>query len=236
MVGVIVSPIEDLPLRTPLNRLIESGTPVVVVGTDLGLAPQKHLAYVLNDEAAAGQLAARHIGKLLHGKGRVAILGIDKKLSSSAERAGSIENTLTSEFPGIDVMFRSLALPTVSQEQQIAEQMLAKGAHPDAIIALSEYSTRGAFFALIESNMVRTIHLVGFDQNELAPVRTGEIDAVIIQDTNEMGRVAMNLIDQEIHGNPSRSRVIVRPEIVTAETIDSPRVRESLNLDWWYRP
>src|SRR5579871_648019 len=102
MVGVIISPIEDLPLRTPLNRIIDDGTPVVVVGTDLGLATQKHLAYVLNDETVAGQLAARQIGKLLHGKGSVAILGINKKLSSTSERARSIENTFTSEFPGVD--------------------------------------------------------------------------------------------------------------------------------------
>lgn len=236
MAGVIISPIEDLPLRTPLNRIIDAGTPVVVVGTDLGLAPQKHLAYVLNDETAAGQLAARRIGEMLHGKGTVAILGIDKKLSSTAERARSIENTFTSEFPAIDVTFRSLALPTVSQEQQVAEQMLARGTHPDAIVALSEYATRGAFFALIESDQVRTIHLVGFDQNELAPIRTGEIDAVVIQDTNEMGRQAMKLVAQELDGNPSQSRVVVQPELVTPETIDSPRVRESINLDWWYRP
>lgn len=235
MVGVIISPIEDLPLRTPLNRIIDAGTPVVVVGTDLGLAPQKHLAYVLNDETAAGQLAARRLGQMLRGKGTVAILGINKKLSSTAERARSIENTFTSEFPGIDVTFRSLALPTVSQEQQVAEQMLARGTHPDAIIALSEYATRGAFFALIESNLVRTIHLVGFDQNELAPIRTGEIDAVVIQDTDEMGRVAMKLVAQELEGAPSQSRVVVEPELVTPESIDSPRVRESINLDWWYQ-
>lgn len=234
MAGVIISPIEDLPLRTPLNRLIQAGTPVVVVGTDLGLAPQKRLSYVLNDETAGGQLAARHIGRILHGKGTVAILGIDKRLSSTSERARSVENTLTSEFPSISVVFRSLALPTVSQEQQVAEQMLARGTHPDAIIALSEYATRGAFFALIESNLVRTIHLLGFDQNELAPIRTGEIDAVVVQDTNEMGREAMNLIAQELHGQPQQTRIIVQPELATPETIDSPRVRESVNLDWWY--
>ncbi len=234
MAGVIISPIEDLPLRTPLNRLIQAGTPVVVVGTDLGLAPQKHLSYVLNDETAGGQLAARQIGRILHGKGTVAILGIDKRLSSTAERARSVENTLTSEFPSISVVFRSLALPTVSQEQQVAEKMLARGTHPDAIIALSEYATRGAFFALVESNLVRTIHLLGFDQNELAPIRTGEIDAVVVQDTNEMGREAMNLIAQELHGKPQQTRIIVQPELATRETIDSPRVRESVNLDWWY--
>ncbi len=233
--GVIISPIEDLPLRTPLNRTIQAGIPVVIVGTDLGLAPNEHLSYVLNDEQAGGQLAARRIGKILQGQGAVAILGINKKLSSNAERARSFENTLASEFPAIHVVFRSLALPTVSQEQQVAERMLTKGPPPDAILALSEHATRGAFFALIESKRTRAIHLVGFDQNELAPIRTGEIDAVIIQDTYEMGRAAVKLMSSELNNRSFDSRVTVQPELVTAETIDSPRVRESVNLNWFYK-
>jgi ribose transport system substrate-binding protein len=232
--GVIISPIEDLPLRTPLNRTIQAGIPVVVVGTDLGLTPNKNLAYVLNDELAGGRLAARQIGTILHGRGTVAILGINNRLSSTEERARSFENTLASEFPAIQVVFRSLALPTVSQEQQVAESMLVSGLHPDAIIALSEPATRGAFFALIESKGTRAIHLVGFDQNILAPIRTGEIDAVIIQDTNEMGRAAVKLLSREMNRQTVESRITVQPEVVTPQTIDSPRVRESVDLYWDY--
>ncbi len=235
MTGVIISPIEDLPLRTPLHRTIQAGIPVVIVGTDVGLTPNHHLAYVLNDESTGGKLAARRIGQILNGRGSVAILGINKKLSSTAERARSFETTLAAEFPGIRVVFRGLALPTVSQEQQVAERMLAEGSYPDAIVSLSEPSTRGAFFALIESNRNRAIRLIGFDQNVLAPIRTGEIDAVIVQNTYEMGRAAMKQISDQLNGRSTEARVMIQPELVTRETIDSPRVRETLDLDW-FRP
>jgi ABC-type sugar transport system, periplasmic component len=231
--GLIVSPIEDLPLRTPLLRAVRAGIPVVVVGTDLGIAPSGHLVYVLNDEQAGAQLAARRIGKILKGRGTVAILGINKKLSSTAQRALFFENVLTSEFPDIHVTFRSLGLPTVSQEQQTAERLLARSPRPDALVALSEHATRGAFLALVESNQLSSIRLVGFDQNELAPIRTREIDSVIIQDTNEMGRAAMTLMLKQMNNQPSQSRVVVEPELVTPETIDAPRVRESLDLHYW---
>jgi ribose transport system substrate-binding protein len=231
--GVIIAPIEDLPLRSPLHRALHAEIPVVVVGTDLGLTPDRHLAYVLNDERAGGELAARRVGQLLRGHGSVAILGINKRLTSTAERARSFETTLATEFPEIHVAFRSLALPTVSQEQQVTERMLAEGTRPDAIVALSEPSTRGTFFALIEFNRTRKIRLIGFDQNVLAPIRTGEIDAVIIQNTYEMGRAATRLISDELVGRDVQSRVIVQPELVTRETIDSPRVRETLDLDWF---
>jgi ribose transport system substrate-binding protein len=231
--GVIVTPVEALPLRTSVHNALEQGIPVVVVGTDLGLAPGRNLAYVLNDEQSGGQMAARRLGKLLKGHGSVAILGISKQLTSTADRARSLETTLAGEFPDIQVVFRSLALPTVSQEQQEAEKLLVEGAHVDAIVALTEASTRGAFYALTEFNKTLTTPLVGFDQNILAPIRVGEIDSVIIQNTYQMGRAAMKLMAEEIRGGAKEKYVIVQPQLVTRENIDSDAVKETLDLAWF---
>lgn len=233
MRGIILSPIASLPLRVPVRKAVEQGVPVVVVGTDLGLAPGKDLAYVLNDEVRGGQMAARRIGDRLKGHGNVAILGINRELTSTAERALSVERTFASEFPGIAVTFRSLARPTVSQEQQVAERMLVDGGQIDGIVALTEASTRGAFYALTEFNRTTTTPLVGFDQNLLAPIRTGEIDSVVIQDTNQMGRVAIQLMNEELQGGTKQSYVTVEPKLVTKQTIDSPAIQEILDLSWY---
>ena len=231
--GVIISPIEDLPLRTPVERAMNSGVPVVVIGTDLGLPVSAHLGYVLSDEKAGGMLAAHRIGAILHGRGSVAILGINNRLASTSERARSLETTLADEFPEIHVTFRSLALPTVAQEQQVAERTLAGDSRPDVIVALSESSTRGTFFALINSHRTREIPLIGFDQNILAPIRTGEIDSVIILNTMRMGREAIKLLASQLSGHPGQSRIVLQPLLVTNQNIDSPQVRETLDLDWF---
>lgn len=231
--GVIIAPVEALPLRTSVYNALQSGTPVVAVGTDLGFPPGKNLAYVLNDEQRGGQMAARRIGMLLKGHGSIAILGISKQLTSTAERARSVETTLADEFPNIQVVFRSLTLPTVSQEQQVAEKLLVKGPHVDAIVALTEASTRGAFYALTEFNRTLTTPLVGFDQNILAPIRTGQIDSVVVQNTNQMGRAAMELMNSELSGGEKKGYVVVEPLLVTRENIDSDEVKEILDLAWF---
>lgn len=231
--GVIISPVEALPLRTPVHRVLEQGIPVVVVGTDLGLTPGNNLAYVLNDERMGGELAAHRIAQILHGEGTVAVMGISNQLTSTAERARSLETTLTKEAPHIRVVFRSLALPTVSQEQQVAEKLLAGNAQVNAIVALSESSTRGAYYALTEFNKTSAIRLVGFDQNLIAPIRTGEIDSVIMQNTQEMGRAAMRLMNDELHRTAPKDRVVLRPVQVTQANLDSDMVKEILNLRWF---
>ncbi|MGD0889928.1 MAG: substrate-binding domain-containing protein [Terracidiphilus sp.] len=231
--GIIVSPIETLPLRTPIRRALAHGTSVVVVGTELGIPPGEKLAYVLNDEEAGGRMAAQRIGSILHGEGSVAILGIDPRLMSNITRERSFETALANGFPRIRVAVRRFGLSSVPQEQQAAEELLSNGEKIDAIVALSLASTRGAYYALVEFGKDSQIKLVGFDQDLLPPVRTGGIDSVVVQNTYEMGQLAMGLMDRELHGTAGSSELFVTPVLMTRENIDSPEIRHILNLSWW---
>jgi len=231
--GVIISPDAALPLRASIHTVLDDGIPVVVIGTDLDLPAGKKLAYVLNNEVAGGQMCARRAGALLNGHGTVAILGISNQLTGSAQRARSLEQTLAQEFPDVHVVFRGLALPTASQEQQATEKLLAKGPPVDAILALTESSTRGAYYALTEFDRIPATRLIGFDQDLLAPIHTGGIDSVIMQNTYQMGREAMKLMDEELNGGAARTQVVVEPELVTRENIDSDGVRKMLDLSWF---
>jgi ribose transport system substrate-binding protein len=231
--GIIVAPIETLPLRTPIRNVLEHGTPVVVLGTDLGIPINTKLAYVLNDEDVGGQLAARRIGKVLNGKGSIAILGIDPTLTSNIKRERSFESTLVQEFPQIRVAVRQFGLPNVPQEQQAAEGLLHSGENIDAIVALSLASTRGAYYALTEFGKEQTIKLVGFDQDLLPPIRTGGIDSIVAQNTYDMGAKAMDIMVHELNGSAHPSMRLVVPVLVTRENIDSPETRQLLNITWW---
>jgi ribose transport system substrate-binding protein len=200
MAGIIVSPIQTLPMRTPIRRVLERGVPVVVIDTELGIRSGPKLSYVLNNEQAGGRIAARRIGLILQGKGNIAIVGIEPALNSNTVRERGFETTLSQEFPGIQVVARRLGLSSVPQEQHSAEELLAGTESLDAIVALSLASTRGAYYALAEFAKVHTIKLVGFDQDLIPPIRDGGIDSVVLQNTFDMGRIAMELMNREIHG------------------------------------
>jgi ribose transport system substrate-binding protein len=232
--GIIISPIETLPMRTPIEHVLAHGIPVVVVGTELGIpSGGNRLAYVLNDEEAGGRMAARRIGLILHGQGSIAILGIDPHLMSNITRQRSFETTLAHEFPRIRVAARRLGLSSIPQEQQAAEELIYKEGNIDAIVALSLASTHGAYYALVEFGKAKTIKLVGFDQDLLPPIRAGGIDSVVAQNTFEIGRLAMGLMDRELHGTAGTTKVVVAPVLMTRENIDSPEIRQILNVVWW---
>jgi ribose transport system substrate-binding protein len=231
--GIIITPDQTLPLRTPIRRLVAGGLPIVVVGTHLGLAPCAKLSYVLNDDNAGGQLAARRVGKLLNGRGTIAILGINPQLSGIATRERSFESTLERDYPNIQVVARRLGYYSVPQEQQVAEDILNRGVPVDAIVALSHTSTRGAFYALVEFDKTRSVKLVGFDQDLMPPVRTGRMDSVVMERTYDMGRIAMEQMAGEVQGQSVTGVSVVSPMLMTKENIDSPEVRQQLTADWW---
>lgn len=231
--GIIIAPDETLALRTPIRWALAKHVPIVVVGTRLGIPAGDHLSYVLNDEAAGGRIAARRVAQALHRRGSVAVVGIDPKLWSTIQREREFEAILTREFPQIHIVARRLGLDSALPEQEIAEELLHSGEKIDAIVALSLTSTRGCYYALLESKMTNTIPLVGFDQDLLPPIRTGELDSVIVQDTYQMGKVAMQQMDGELHGRRVAAEVIVQPKLMTRENIDSPEMQRILNLGWW---
>src|SRR5450755_489906 len=231
--GIIITPDETLPLRTPIRRIVSQGLPIVVVGTNLGIAPTAKLSYVLNDDAAGGQMAARRVGKILAGHGSIAILGINPQLTGITARERSFEDTLEREYPNVRVVARRLGYYSVAQEQQVAENILNRGEAIDAIVALSHISTRGAYYALVEFDKTQTIKLVGFDQDLMPPIRNGGIDSVVMESTYDMGRAAMEIMDGQVHGRSVQGMSVIPPLLMTRDNIDSPEIRKQLAANWW---
>ena len=233
MAGIIVSPIQTLPLRTPIRRVLAKGIPVVVIDTELGIPSGPNLSYVLNDEESGGRIAARRIGSILHGRGNIAIVGIQPELKSNTIRERAFESTLSCEFPDIHVVGRRLGLSGVPQEQHSAEELLAGTISVDAIVALSLAATRGTYYALAEFSKAGIIKLVGFDQDLIPPIRDGGIDSVVVQNTYELGRAAMETMNRQIRGSSAVADVVVKPVLMTRENLDSAELRQIENMSWW---
>lgn len=230
--GIILAPIQAQAMRNPVQRAVSAGTPIVVIGEDLGIR-RLNLAYVLTDEWMGGRMAADRIGTLLRGNGAVAIMGLDLNRSSSLEREQSFEAELLKSFPGIHVVGRRSGSANLAQEQQIAQELLALPQRVDALVALSAASTRGAYFAKLNQINTKPLHIVGFDQDLMTPITSGEIDGVVAVRTREIGEVAARLICAGINGNPMQARTVVLPMMVTAANIGSPEVTHLMDRAWW---
>lgn len=231
--GLVLTPNQSLALITPVRRAVASGIPTVITSTPLAIPPGPRLAYVLNDDEEGGRIAALHVGKVLHGAGSVAVMGIDPGVRGVMTRARSFESTLTQFYPGIKIIAKRLGSYNGPQEQQVAEEVLRRSPAPDVIVSLTSAATLAAFRTITDMRKTSAVKLIGFDQDiAFWPVQTGEIDAVIVQDTYGMGEQAIQLIAELLQHKSVPLETKLKPMLVTRDNLDQPEIQHFVALNW----
>jgi ribose transport system substrate-binding protein len=234
--GLVLAPDQSLALMTPVRRAIAHNIPVVIIGSPLSIPAGGKLLYILNDEQQVGYIAAMRVGKILNGAGSIAVVGINPGVSGMTTRLRSFEENLSTRFPNIHIEEYRSDFFNSAQAQHAVEETLDAHPHLDAILALSAMSTRGAYFAFSKRNDLGKIKLIGCDQELLPPLRKGEIDSIIIENTYEMGYRAIASIAALQRGESVPSVVQLSPVLVTRENIDQPEVARMLTMQWKHAP
>jgi ribose transport system substrate-binding protein len=233
--GLVLAPDHSLALLTPVQKVIAAGIPVIIVSSPLALPPGKNLSYIINDDEEAGQIAARRIGCILGGRGTVAILGLDPDVTGILIRLQAFEKYLNAHYPAVRVMSRGPGAFNAAEAQQATLSALSSAGHLSAIVSLTAVSTRAAFFTLKGTNQLKTIKLVGFEQDGdmTERVRQGLIDSIVSEDTYTMGFDAVQELAARRAGKPVPARTVLKPLLVTKENANSPELRRFTNMVWF---
>jgi ribose transport system substrate-binding protein len=229
--GLILAPDQTLALLTPVRRALAKGVSTVIVGSPLPMQPGGKLSYILSDDDEAGRIAATRIGTILHGRGTVAVLGVNPDIAGVFDRVRSFESELARQYPRVRIVEKRLGSFNVPYEQQIAEEVLDANPHLGAILAVTTDATRGAYSALNEMHRVGVVKLVGCDQDLLMPLTTGGMDSIIAENTYQMGYRAVELLAAERQGKPVPALTKISPALVTKDNLSSPEVQRILGLD-----
>jgi ribose transport system substrate-binding protein len=229
--GIIFTPDETLAARSFVLEAVRRQIPVVVVDDEFGPPAGPLLSYVANDETIGTRLAAQRLAKTLNGHGSIVIIGINAKLEGSVSREGLLEAALREFAPGLRITLRQFGDASITHQQQICQELLDAPTPPDAIVALSPTATRGAYYAKIASERHPSSVIIGFDQDLALPIRTGNVDAVVMQDTRTIGRDAMQNMLAQLKGEIVPAKTTVPPVLVTKGNLDSPAVVSILTMD-----
>jgi len=228
--GLVLAPDHSLALITPVRLALSHGLPTVIVGSRLPIPAGGKLSYILNDDEEAGRMAAKYVAEILQNKGSVVVLGIDPDIAGIMVRARSLEKTLQS-YPSIRIVDKRIGAFNTPYDQQIAEECLRQ--HPDvtAIVALTSTSTRGSSIAI--SHVEHRIHLVGFDDvDDLRPLREGRTDAIITQNSREMGFQAVTSLAAQLQGKVIPGETKIPPVLLTNKNLDTPQTQQLLSNTW----
>jgi len=232
--GLVLAPAQYLALVGPVREALSAHIPTVVIRSPLPIPAGQGLSYVLNNENEMGTIAAMRIGSILHGEGKVAILGLDPDISGIILRSRGFEAALSTDFPGIAILERPISSSSAAEFQQIAQEVIASQPRLGAILALNIAAAEGSWTAIMASGKSKDIKLVACGQeiDLMARVRHGTIDSVIVENAYNMGFRAVHLIAARRRGEPVPDRIEVSPVLVDKTNIDTPEIQRMLSMDW----
>ena len=222
--GIILAPDQSLALMMPVENALRRGIPTVILSSPLPLRAKGKLFYVLNDEKEAGRLAALRIGQQLHGRGQVAVLGIDPEATGMVERVQAFDATLELEYPRIQIVSKRADSQSEAQAEQSTEDMLRAYPHLTGILALTFTETTAALEALQQNGGERRVLLMGCSQRYqlLYYLSQGGLNSLLVENTYQMGREAAHTLIEADAGRQPQSIQFVKPILVTRENMFDP--------------
>lgn len=230
--ALVLAPDHPLALITPVERALSHGIPTAIIDSPLALTPSANLVNVINDDEIAGQIAATRAVNILHGTGKIAIIGMNPDLSSTMIRARALERALSATAPGISIVDKREGSYNVPREEQVVEEVLQ--AHPDLdlIIALLWNSADGAIRTLDSMKDRPHVKLIAFDSYSPPPFdHTSYLDSVIQENNRAIAQRAVELVLAMKQHQGVPSAVKLPPILITRDNAGSQEIRQLFSTE-----
>lgn len=224
--GIILIPVDSDALVPSVEKAEEAGIPVVVV--DGPVNTDKVTSYIATDNEAGGKLAMETLIELMGGEGKAVVVNALAGIPSNDGRGIGAEEA-AKEYDGVELL-ETLRGGDQAAALQNTENMLT--ANPDIAGIFSAYDRGaiGASQALINAGLDGTVHQVAFDAaaDEIQYLEEGVIDALIVQQPYEMGRLAVEYINKTLAGEEVPQETATDVVVVTKDNMDDPEIHKVL--------
>lgn len=227
--GVVLAPLDSKALVPKVDELYDKNIPCVIV--DSGIDTDKYVCFAATDNYIGGLIAARRMGKILNGKGKIVVLKYVPGSASTTNRENGFVDTIRKEFPEIDIVDEQYGNDTVETALQVTEDMLTKNAELDGLFACNASTSVGALQGLRSQGRAGKIKMIGFDTEKalIDGLKEGAIDSLVAQNPYKMGYEGVKAVLAVLDGKelPTR-RIDTGVNLVTKANMETPEIQALL--------
>jgi ribose transport system substrate-binding protein len=188
--AIVYIPAGATAAGVPVRDAREAGIPVVAVDRNPPDEPAD--TFIASDSVGAAKELGEHVAELTGGEGQVGILQGQIGTTPEIDRNNGFQQALEEE-PGLQVVAKQPADWDQDKAFSVAQNMLQ--VHPDISVFFgrADAMALGAAQAVRVANVDHDVTVVGFDGDVagLEAVRDGVVDATMTQQTQRMGRMAV---------------------------------------------
>jgi ribose transport system substrate-binding protein len=235
--GIVLAPLDDIALRTPVSNATRAGIPVVIIDSDL--KSDDYVSFVATDNHLGGVMGGRELARLLGSKGRVIMLRCLEGSASTDNRERGFLDAMK-EFPDITIVSANqYGGPTVETAYRASENLLAplKASTGkltiDGIFAVNESTTFGMLRALQDAGCAGNVSFVGFDSSTklVEALQNKNINALVVQNPFRMGYDGVTTVVKHLRGEKVDRKVDTGVTLVTPANMDQPEIKQLLSPD-----
>jgi ribose transport system substrate-binding protein len=223
--GFVLAPIDNKALVPSVEKICAREIPCVII--DSGIDTDKYVSFIATDNYKGGVIAARRMGKILNGKGKIVVVKYAPGSASTMKREDGFIDTIKKEFPEIEIVDTKYGLDTVETALQAAEDLLTKNTELDGLFACNESTSVGALRALQSQGRAGKMKMIGFDAGGLLieGVKTGVVDSLVVQNPYRMGYEGVKVLVAALDGKKVERRVDTGVTLVTKDNLETPEIQ-----------
>lgn len=228
--GLIFAPSHGPALLTEVHRLLNIGLPTVIVESRLPIPSGPNLMYIVTDHTRSGRELAQRAVELSQNP-RVALIGFDPDIPGHTELLESFADELAMHGRG-QIISKQFSRFNRQQTEEQVEALLKAQPDVDVVLSFNPASTAGALDALHRQGRTHRVHLLGCDQDvaQIEPLRSGEIDALVVQDTFREGQLAVQAIAYRRREGRLPASVTVPARLISGQDLNDPEVIRLFSL------
>jgi ribose transport system substrate-binding protein len=225
--GILLAPLDKSALSNVIKKAKEANIPVVLFDSAADVPEDSYVSFTATDNRKGGELAAERLIKSGVTSGKVGMIMMAANAASVNDRENGFEEYLKKNAPGIKIVKSNFGMSDRAKSQQVTEDLLTKDPDVVAIYAPAEPTIVGAFQAVKNRNLLGKIKLIGFDitpQLDEAVVK-GEIDALVLQNPENMGYSAVKAMHEHLTGKSPAKSIDTGSVVMTKENAETPEVK-----------
>ena len=185
--GIVLAPNDNSALVPKVEEMFAKNIPCVIIDSEIDT--DKYISFAATNNYQGGVIAARRMGEILNGEGKVIVVKFMPGSGSTTNRENGFIDTVEKEFSGIEIVDTKYGMATVETALQAVEDLLTKHTELNGLYASCFSTSVGSAQALQSQGRTGNIKMIGFDAGEtlIDKLKSGVIDSLVVQDPHRMG-------------------------------------------------
>lgn len=210
---LLINPVDSDAITPAIESANSAGIPVITI--DRSSEGGDVLTFIASDNVEGGEMAAEFIIDLVGEDASVVQLEGVPGASATNERGEGFRNIADER---LNVVESQSANFSRSEGLSVMENIVQSYSDIDAVFAQNDEMALGALEALEGAGMSDVV-VVGFDGNDdaLAEIEAGRLDATIAQQPYEMGSIAVDTVYEYFSGATIDEEIAAPLELIRAE-------------------